>query len=108
MALGMILAAGRGARLGADMPKALIPWGDAALVDLQLDLLARAGVKDVWLVVGFRSDLLRAHVAPRWPSVRFVENPRHLDAQNGKSFLVGMKALPPGGFVAVNSDVAFD
>jgi dTDP-glucose pyrophosphorylase len=60
---GVILAGGRGQRMGAlgeEYPKALLPVGDRPLLAHQLGLLRRLGVRRVWVVVGYRSqDFLR-------------------------------------------------
>jgi choline kinase len=104
---GLILAAGFGSRLGHDIPKALIPWGKAAILDHQLDRLAEAGVTDTWVVVGFQAPRVRAHAARR-KGVHFVDNPRFMDTNTAKSMLLGLKAIPAGGVVALNGDVVFD
>ncbi len=106
---GAILAAGFGSRLGHDMPKALISWGDGALIDMQLAHFASAGIDDVWVVVGFQKERVIAHVEQNWPKVRFVENDRFMDTQTGKSLLVALEAIPPDGDVVMtNGDVVFD
>lgn len=62
--VGVILAAGRGrrmGRLGEEYPKALLPVGDQPLLVHQLTLLRRLGVRRVYVVVGYRGeDLVRA------------------------------------------------
>jgi NDP-sugar pyrophosphorylase family protein len=44
------------------MPKALLPVGGRPFVDWQLEHLARTGVTDVVLSIGYRGEMLRAHV----------------------------------------------
>lgn len=107
---GLILAAGFGSRLGHDMPKALIPWGKATILDDQLDRLAAVGVTDVWVVVGFQKDKVAAQVKRRkaGPKVRLVENARFMDTNTAKSMLIGLRAMPAGGVVTLNGDVVFD
>lgn len=105
---GLILAAGFGSRLGHDIPKCLIPWGRHAILDHQLERLEQAGIEDVWVVVGFQAPKVRRHAAKRWPKVRFVDNPQYMDTQNGKSMLLGLRAVPRGGVVCINGDVVFD
>jgi NDP-sugar pyrophosphorylase family protein len=56
--IGVILAAGRGSRmglLGEDYPKALLPVANEPLVSHHLGLLRDLGVQEVYLVVGYRS-----------------------------------------------------
>ncbi|HET6398690.1 MAG TPA: NTP transferase domain-containing protein [Candidatus Thermoplasmatota archaeon] len=133
MVYGLVLAAGFGSRLGYDMPKALIPWGakpalpstpkglgakaraalmppketGPTILDHQLDHLARAGIGEIWIVVGFQARKVKAHVGKR-PGIRFVENKEYMDTQNGKSMLVGLQSMPAGGVVTLNADVVFD
>lgn len=53
----LIMAAGRGSRLGAhtdDRPKSLIDLGGISPLELQIDLLAARGVERVVIVTGYR------------------------------------------------------
>ncbi|MEM7327017.1 MAG: phosphocholine cytidylyltransferase family protein [Actinomycetota bacterium] len=71
----VILAAGRGSRLGAltdSAPKCLAVVGGSTLIDHQLDALAAAGVDDITVVTGYRSAAVRRVVGPR---ARYVHNP---------------------------------
>lgn len=80
----IILAAGRGARLAPltdHRPKCLVPVAGRAILDWQLDALARAGVGEVTIVTGHAADGVEAHLAGR-PGTRTVLNPRHAIADN--------------------------
>ncbi len=103
----LILAAGIGSRLGHDLPKALIPWGDGCIIDHQLDRLEQAGITDVWVVVGFEADRVQAHVGDR-PGVRFLVSERYNDTNTSKSMLLGLQHMPAGAVVTLNGDVVFD
>ncbi len=107
MTYGLILAAGFGSRLGHDMPKALIPWDGGAIIDLQLRHLHAAGIHDVWVVVGFQADRVRAHLKGQ-SGVHFVHNAVYMDTNTAKSMLMGLKHIPPGDVLALNGDVVFD
>lgn len=57
----VILAAGRGSRLGQateDRPKCLVPLAGRAMLDWQLDALAAAGLADITLATGYRAEAL--------------------------------------------------
>ncbi|NOX70858.1 MAG: phosphocholine cytidylyltransferase family protein [Gammaproteobacteria bacterium] len=73
----LILAAGRGKRLGPhieDFPKCLLQVGGRSLLDHQLSMLAAAGIRDVCVVTGYQHHAVervcrgRAHTlhSPRW------------------------------------------
>jgi len=61
----VILAGGLATRmrpLTDAIPKALIPAGGAPFIDHQLRWLAGHGVTEVVLSIGYRGDMLRAHL----------------------------------------------
>ena len=61
----VILAGGLATRmrpLTESLPKALIPIAGVPFVDHQLDWLARHGVTDVVLSIGYRGEMLSRHV----------------------------------------------
>lgn len=75
----VILAAGRGQRLGMrveEIPKCLLEVGGRTLLDHQLEMLAAAGVRNVCVVTGYHHDVVvrachnRVHVIqnPKWAS----------------------------------------
>jgi choline kinase len=64
----LIMAAGRGSRLGAhtdDRPKALVDLGGISPLELQLDVLADRGVERVILVTGYRRGEVEAAAITR-------------------------------------------
>ncbi len=73
----VILAAGRGKRLGAthDGPKAMLRFGGRSLMQRHLDGLRACGVADITVVTGYEEARLRDHVASFDAAVRFVGNP---------------------------------
>lgn len=78
----IILAAGRGRRMGAltdERPKCLLPFRGRALLDWQLDAAREAGAEEVAIVTGYRRDLLapRAPIEfhnPRWAETNMVRS----------------------------------
>lgn len=67
----VILAGGKGTRLSAvahDLPKSLVPVAGKALIDYQLDWLAREGIGEVLLLTGYRSEQIEKHCGDgsRW------------------------------------------
>jgi L-glutamine-phosphate cytidylyltransferase len=57
----IVLAAGQGSRLAPltdVVPKCLLPLNGRSLLDRARDSLAQAGVRDLWVVAGHRSELI--------------------------------------------------
>ena len=52
----VILAAGRGTRLGADVPKGLIELGGQSLVARSVRQLQARGIRNIWIVTGHKRD----------------------------------------------------
>jgi choline kinase len=77
----LIMAAGRGSRLGDltdDTPKSLIDLGGITPLELQLEVLIARGVSRAVLVTGYRRDLLQAAAERRAAGrigLEFVFNP---------------------------------
>lgn len=97
----LILAAGRGRRLGSaggGLPKGLLEVGGQSILQRQLSALAAVGVTHPTLVVGWRQERLRARLSG-WPGVAFVQNPRFAESDLLESFRLGMAALGAGGWL---------
>ena len=69
--IAVVLAAGRGTRMGSDLPKVLHEAAGKALVTWVLEALAAAGVQDRIVVVGHGADLVRRAIAGT-PGVSFA------------------------------------
>ena len=78
----IILAAGRGSRLGhygKDRPKCLVELGGISLIQRQLATLRSLGIEDIVLVTGYRAEMLalpgtRQILNPRWAETNMVES----------------------------------
>jgi choline kinase len=78
----LILAAGRGRRMGAEAPpKALLRFGGNSLLARHLAILDACGVRQVAITIGYRAPHLRNEVArhERGGSVVLIENPSFRD-----------------------------
>jgi len=102
----IVLAAGRGKRMGAltdARPKPLIEIEGRALVDHVLDRLALAGVKRAVVNLHYLGDAIESHLKPRRDiKIEFSREEEALETGGGIK-----KALPLLGesFYAVNADV---
>ena len=100
---GVILAAGRGARLNGgsgDMPKCLVTIGGETMLARNVRTLREAGIDDVVVVVGCAAETVRRSI----PDVRFVENPQFAQTNSLYSLWLA-RTLLLDGFVVMNCDV---
>jgi molybdenum cofactor cytidylyltransferase len=95
----IVLAAGKSTRMGR--PKATLPLGDGETFLSHIVRTCReAEINDVIVVVGHEADAVRASVATRGVTVRFVENPDYESGQFS-SLVAGLRAVDRPGVSAV-------
>lgn len=105
----ILLSAGQGSRLlplTAERPKCLIDFSGKSLIEWQVEMLARGGVKRIDVVTGFMTDMLEEHLAqirdPRVEiAIRF--NPFYKVADNLGSCWIAREAMR-GDFLILNGD----
>lgn len=103
---GVILAAGKGARLNGtigDKPKCLLRVGAKTLIERQIESLVSAGIDDIVLVVGCQAELVRRTCGHR---VTYIENARFAQTNSLYSLWLA-RPLLLNGFVVMNCDVLF-
>src|SRR5215218_1491904 len=103
--VGVILAAGMGARLGAGL-KPLARVAGTTLLERAVATLRSAGIERVLVVVGHAKDDVRRFVIERQLDVELVENDDFVRG-NGTSALAGGRAAG-GRFVLLMVDHVFD
>ena len=86
----IILAAGRSSRMGVFKP--LLPFGDSTVIEHTISFLRRGGVATIIVVVGHRSDEIKAHLQNT--GIIFATNPDP-DSAMAASIFHGVRALPP-------------
>ncbi|NSW56349.1 MAG: NDP-sugar synthase [Armatimonadetes bacterium] len=107
----VLLVGGQGTRLRpltCDRPKALVPLLNEPLLACELRLLARHGITNVILSVGYRARVLQDALGDgsRWGvRLRYVEEPSALGTAGG---LRNALELLDGPFVAMNGDLVYD
>jgi choline kinase len=103
---GVILAAGRGSRLNGtanDSPKCLVEAGGVTLIERQIQVLRKAGIDDISVVVGCQADRVRRACGH---GITYVENTQY--AQTNSMYSLWMsRPLLYEGFVVLNCDVLF-
>ncbi len=101
---GIILAAGKGARLNGtagDKPKCLLRVGDKTLIERQIATLRSAGLEEIAVVVGCQADRVRQSCDR---DVQFIENSRFAQTNSLYSLWLARPLLVEG-FVVMNCDV---
>jgi L-glutamine-phosphate cytidylyltransferase len=103
-ATAIILAAGRGSRMGvvtATQPKCLATLAGRGLLDWQLAALSAVGIGRTVLVGGYRLDQLRGK------GYQVIENPRWAHTNMLASLLCARTLLIRGSCLVLYSDVVF-
>ncbi|MCX7285686.1 MAG: NTP transferase domain-containing protein [Novosphingobium sp.] len=108
--IGVILAAGRGSRLGIEteaLPKPLIGVAGRTCLDFAIDALL-AVVDRIVVVTGYRADLIEDHIAAHWPGapVQTVRNAQ-LEAGNLTSLGAARPLIGSDAFILTNADHLF-
>jgi choline kinase len=104
----IIVAAGRGRRLGAEteaLPKCMVEVAGRPILHWQLDALAAAGVDDFVIVRGYRGDCIAAP-SGTGPPLRFVDNPDWAENNILTSLFYAEREMD-GGFLFSYSDIVF-
>ena len=103
----VLLAAGRGTRLGSlseQTPKCLLPVNGRALLDHQLDALSAAGIDDITIVAGFAAHAVQRHVAGR---CRVLVNDDYATTNSITSLFLACPHLRGHAFLVQNADVLY-
>ena len=100
----VILAAGIGSRLGNPFPKSLsmLP-GRERILGRQIRILRQYGVKEIFVVVGFKKEL----IMEEFPQVHFCYNPVYYLTNTSKSLLHALETMDDD-VIWSNGDVVFD
>lgn len=109
----MLLAAGRGQRMGAltdSQPKPLLDVGGERLIERQLRMLADAGVVEVVINLSYHGAAIRAHVGERtrWGQRISYSDEGEPPLETGGGIIAALPLLGPDPFVVVNSDLYTD
>lgn len=102
----LILAAGRGSRMGdasQQVPKCLLEVGRRRLIEHQLDTLAECGIGPAAITVGYGADEIREVVGQR---AAYIQNARWQTTNSLYSFSLGQN-WSQGNLMVINCDVLF-
>lgn len=106
----IVLAAGRGSRLGiytADRPKTLVDVGGKALLQRNLENIKGAGFEKVALVLGYRHEMIEEHLERHFPRdfYKVILNPDYTRG-SGSSLMCAAEEFE-GDVVIIESDLLY-
>lgn len=109
----MLLAAGRGERMGEltrSLPKPLLEVGGEALIERQLRLLAAAGVAEIVINVSYQADAIRERVGERtrWGQQVIFSAEGEPPLETGGGIIAALPLLGDAPFLVVNADIFTD
>lgn len=107
----VILAAGLGSRLRPitnDVPKCMVPVNGIRIIDKQIDNLLVNGIKEIYVVDGYKAEILASHLKKIYPQVNIVSNPRYAETNNMYSLYLTAPFVKGMEFLLMNSDVYYD
>lgn len=109
----IILAAGRGCRLGLvgeELPKVLLQFGGRSLLQRHIEILDYCGIDEIALVVGYRAESVRAELEAigRTARVTLIENPRYGEGSVVSLSSAGAFLAGGGPVLLMDGDVLYD
>ena len=114
MKRALILAAGKGKRLGKltkDIPKCLLNVSpDKTILDYSLEAISTTSIKEIVIVSGFASNVLKDHITKKWSSkfiFKIIYNPKFSEYNNIYSAYLAKNEWNDET-ILFNSDIIFD
>ena len=106
----IILAAGRGRRLGQPKPKALLEFDGKTLLERHIAALRVHGVHDISITVGYQSAAIRGEVARLGlaDGVTLVDNPYYLQGSLVSVWAQRERLRSGASIVLMDADVLYD
>src|SRR6202453_5053230 len=100
----VILAAGRGSRLGhlgSDRPKCLVELEGRPLIERQIAALRRGGADEIAVVRGYRAEMID------FPGLAYFVNERWAETNMVMSLAAAASLLPPGPVIVSYADIFY-
>jgi len=86
----------------------MVPVNGVRIIDKQIDNLLRNGVTEIYVVGGYKAEILSSHLKEIYPQVHMVSNPRYSETNNMYSLYLTAQYVKGKEFLLMNSDVYFD
>ncbi|MCR4852385.1 MAG: phosphocholine cytidylyltransferase family protein [Prevotella sp.] len=111
--IGVILAAGMAKRLRPltdTRPKCLLEVGGKTLLQRTVDAQLSAGVDELVVVTGYRSEMIRDFLTSHYPtlSIHFIDNPDYEHNNNIYSLWLAGQMVKGREFLLMDSDILCD
>jgi len=102
----IILAAGKGKRLGKKIPKPLVKiTNEKTILDFQVEKLSKKiGRRNIIVTVGYKKESILNHN----PNLIFVHNPNFHKTQSAKSALLAVRKIDAEDVIILEGDIFFD
>lgn len=110
----LILAAGMGKRLGKltdSDTKCMLEVNGVRLIDSALQAIQSAGITKLGIVIGFKGQRVREHLALNWQSfldITYIVNPDFETTNNIYSLLLASEFLKSDDTILLESDLIFE
>jgi HAD superfamily hydrolase (TIGR01450 family) len=109
---GIILAAGSGSRISNkfNQPKCLIKINQKTILDYQIESFIFAGIKEVIIVTGYKSEKIKDHVKKFRSKIKIklILNSQYSTTNNMYSAHLAIKEIGPTSVVLCNGDVVVE
>jgi choline kinase len=111
--IGVILAAGMAKRLRPltdERPKCLLTVGQRTLLQRTVDGILTAGITELVVVTGYRSQMIRDFLTEHYPTltIHFIDNPDYAHNNNIFSLWLTRPYTEGRDFLLLDSDILFD
>jgi len=102
---GLILAAGKGTRMGnIEVPKCLLEINGVPIIKHQINSFKKNGINDIVVVTGYKSEMIHDLLNDQ---VQYVHNSKFNEMNNIYSVWLAIQKLR-GDFICVYGDLMFD
>lgn len=107
----LILAAGMGTRLRPltnSKPKCLVEVNGEPIIFRQIENLEKNGIKNITIITGYKSDMLKYILEERYSFINIIVNPNYETTNNMYSAYLAKDDYYEKNFLLINGDVYFD